>query len=784
MKCCKAYLMLIAAAAALALIMPAFAQDTKEPAKKKEKKKEEVFKVDGKLTAKDPLDTHRAGRHFKVHEYKMTTAKVYVIDLIDPTKSRWDPYLRVEDSKGAILAEHDDIVQGIDQNARIAFSPTKEDTYRIIATSCDAGRTGPYTLTIRPIDRGAAPVAGVQHFDSFQVPVDIGDLSITALPLFGKADNSGQQQDGHGYVEYRFIIENNSETTGHTVKLSIPRHANNFRYGHYLKTLRKTVDVGPGDRAVVSIFQPDLPIMGNDVEVEIDGKPQQQSVSGRVANNRGNRSSMFFGGGRGGLFPTVLLPNDNNFAQKLRDNIFKSAVGVVTKGPTSGSYSSRGGQWQEPGPHYNKMYNYHDIHRFQMSLDHVRGWSTHWLGYSSFDGVALTSDVLAQAPGSVQSALWQYVECGGTLLIIGQAKVPPGWERTKETLPGFVRYYPGFGQCVVATKRHFKTKEIDIASWDPEEWRLVTGMWESYAGAWQQVRTPTEANKEFPIVEGIGIPVRGLFVVMFLFVVLIGPVNIYWLARSKRRLWLLWTVPIFSIITCVLLIGYMIATEGWHGHARVAGITVLDETSQRAATIGWQGYYCPVTPAGGLRFSLDTELTPHLDARGRHSPRRFPHTVEWADEQVLSEGWVNAKVPIHFMTRRSLEKQLFSVNLQKDDDGSLHVVNHLGADIESIQLAAADGQVWAASAILAGAKAKLQPTERKAAGSLDQRSKIFTGLSWPKSMEQMTDRPGPAAFLVPGCYIAVLDESPFLEQGLRQTQSRNLRSVVYGIMKE
>jgi len=272
---------------------------------------------------------------------------------------------------------------------------------------------------------------------------------------------------------------------------------------------------------------------------------------------------------------------------------------------------------------------------------------------------------------------------------------------------------------------------------------------------------------------------------MFLFVILIGPVNVYWLARSKRRLWLLWTVPIFSLITCLLLIGYMVATEGWHGHVRVAAITVLDETSQRAATIGWQGYYCPVTPAGGLRFSVDTELTPHLETRSGHSPRRFPHTVEWADEQVLSEGWVNAKVPIHFMTRRSHEKQLLSVNVQKDDDGSLVAVNRLGADIESFHVATADRTIWtAASGIPAGAKAKLQPAERKAYGHLDQRSKIFTGLSWPKSMEQMVDRPGPAAWLVPGCYIAILEDSPFLEQGLRQTQSRNLRSVVFGIMKE
>jgi hypothetical protein len=42
----------------------------------------------------------------------------------------------------------------------------------------------------------------------------------------------------------------------------------------------------------------------------------------------------------------------------------------------------------------------------------------------------------------------------------------------------------------------------------------------------------------------------------------------------------------------------------------------------------------------------------------------------------------------------------------------------------------------------------------------------------------------PADYLRPGTYLAVIDDSPFLDQGLRRTQSRRARSIVFGIMKE
>src|SRR5205823_12860439 len=94
----------------------------------------------------------------------------------------------------------------------------------------------------------------------------------------------------------------------------------------------------------------------------------------------------------------------------------------------------------------------------------------------------------------------------------------------------------------------------------------------------------------------------------------IGPVNISLLSRWKRRIWLLWTVPLLSGFTVLAVFGYMLLSEGWSRHLRIETITVLDESTLRAATVGWTAFYSPVTPGDGLHFSYDTEVTLQGDA--------------------------------------------------------------------------------------------------------------------------------------------------------------------------
>ncbi|MCS7046576.1 MAG: hypothetical protein NZO58_09495, partial [Gemmataceae bacterium] len=522
-----------------------------------------------------------------------------------------------------------------------------------------------------------------------------------------------------------------------------------FAFGPYVQSLRKTVEVGPRGSATLALLQPDLQIpFGNDADVEVDGYRLDGRLSLEFARNRGTRTAA-------GHF----------FGRKKAPNLF-TAVSILTTNKTGAAFAGAFAKFSV-GSIYQPL--------CQPGPEDWGRWPDLWLGYSSFDGIMLDAEDFQGAPAEVQAAMIQYVECGGALLLMGNAKVPESWKRTAVAEPPLTAYYAGYGVCVVST--------TPFSAWEPNHYRKVTDTWATARNYPSQVTSPWTANNAFPVLADVSVPVRGLFILMVLFAILIGPVNVLWLSRIKRRIWMIGTVPALSFFTCVALAGYLIVVDGWYGHVRATGITVLDENSQRAATIGWLGYYCPTTPSRGLRFSADMELTPHFAAEhaGRRGlPPQQPCSIDWNNGQHLTNGWISAKVPLHFLVRRG-EKRLERITVRKSDDGTVSAVNGLGVGIQSLYVARTDGVIFAADEIAAGGSATLTKRPDWATGHERTLADVFAG-DWLRAAQQMVSNP--AQHLRRGCYLAVLDEAPFLEVGLSRTQSRNLRTVVYGIMKE
>ena len=59
---------------------------------------------------------------------------------------------------------------------------------------------------------------------------------------------------------------------------------------------------------------------------------------------------------------------------------------------------------------------------------------------------------------------------------------------------------------------------------------------------------------------------------------------------------------------------------------------------------------------------------------------------------------------------------------------------------------------------------------------------IFASDDWIGSIERL--KAEPENFLNSGCYIATLNGSPFIEDGLRKTTEKSCSSIVYGILNE
>jgi tetratricopeptide (TPR) repeat protein len=81
----------------------------------------------------------------RFHPIQMTAGKTYVIDMESP---EFDTFLRLEDDKGKVVAENDDI-SPTNQNSRIVFIARADGAFRIVATSFEQRGAGAYTISVR-----------------------------------------------------------------------------------------------------------------------------------------------------------------------------------------------------------------------------------------------------------------------------------------------------------------------------------------------------------------------------------------------------------------------------------------------------------------------------------------------------------------------------------------------------------------------------------------------------------------------------------------------------------
>ena len=659
----------------------------------------------------------------------------------------------------------------------------------------------------------------------------------------------------HGYAEYRIGISNRSPDKSHQVTLILPKNS----YGHsgeYVREMTRSVVVGPSATVHVSLLQPPMSMWGNGMAVAIDGKMQPEAVPLHPAQHGRNVYVRHVpGGGRGrphvgfsSLSLQILI------SQNVDVTDLHAHAGVIL-----GPLASRGG-YSLPSSGFSPSSGSRSK-PFYETIDlgfPVSAWSTSWLGFSCYDGIVVTGDDIRTMPPDVQSAIWRYVECGGALLVLGGGELPQNWkleESLKSELStesaGIAAYDVGFGQCIVSP-------EMDMKGLNQDQWRTIVGSWMQTALPWRWEDGIEEGNTLFPVVSSLGIPVRGLFFLMVLFAVAIGPVNLIVLSRKKRRIWMLWTAPVISVITCLAVFTYATFGEGWNRHVRTEGLTILDERVHRATTIGWTAFYSALTPSEGLHFGYETEVTPLVHSMTTNVGR----TVDWTHDQHLASGWVTARVPAHFMVRKG-ETRRERVTVRRETDTHLSIVNGLGADISQFWLADKDGAIYSATNIPAGTEAVLTPFEKtgidgsdelflfeasvplaiqeldkgniaerfreemlrrgvllseEVTVSIKQRGReweiadrllgrsyliktsrhngplqiyddkrtslraIFASYNWIKNMEHLNINP--QKYLRPGCYIATLEATPFIEEGLRDVTEKRYSSIVYGILAD
>jgi len=524
----------------------------------------------------------------------------------------------------------------------------------------------------------------------------------------------------HGYVEYRFQVHNRSSQEAHQVRVTLPAQSHGVAG---LGAVSRSAVVGPGSTVVLSLFQPPVALYGYNAAVRVDGA-RAPTVGINIPKHG----------------PEGTWPGAEDQVQVLTSHGARDALTALNDDDAVTATRTRGA---------------------------AAGWSANWLGYTRYDGLILTGAEAAGMPPAVRTALEQYVEAGGVVLVLGPDRAPAGFLGLNE--PDADHKGRIFG--VVLAARDWNQPGIRSAFA-----RAV----QASAKPFQQIRSIPEAHAQFPVVENLSIPVRGMLLLMFGFVVVIGPVNLILLHRLRRRLLLFVTTPAASLLTCGLVFAYALFSEGISPKYRQMSLTILDEPNHRATTIGWLAYYAPLSPRGGLHFSYHTEVTPQFGYGNRYgmsgSSGAPAVNVDWTDGQHLTGGWLRPRIPLHLRLRKS-EPRRERLKVHRDASG-LTVVNGLGADIRRITLADADGRLYVGEAIAAGGEAGLAPQHGKAGGG--SLRTLFQN-AWEDAIPALQTNPVP--YLKAGTYVATLDGSPFAEHGLDGAVPTRCLTVVYGILE-
>lgn len=573
----------------------------------------------------------------------------------------------------------------------------------------------------------------------------------------------------HGYAEVWVRVKNHSDQTAHAVRLTFPRSS--YAPGtDYLRGVTRSVTVEPGKVARVALAYPErLQVVGSGLGVAVDGREQEETIplgssSRGYGSPRGTFSMTIGSGPYTGPQALVLYSRevDTNFPDWVTEGIRRNMM-----------RAAGGGGFVLNAP------------EFVRADQPAAGWSPNWLGYSRYDGVVVTAADLRAMPAEVRTALGQYVECGGSLLVLGADGPLPGkWAMARVgQLPLARAASAGFGDCLVSDT-------ANLSRMVPDTTTAITGSWGRTMEGGKRDHTPADAHRLFPVIDDVGVPVKGLLVLMFVFAVVIGPVNLFVLARRKRKLWQFWTVPLVSLVTCLGVFAYMALTEGWAGRTRAEGFTILDENTRRAATIGWTGYYTPLMSGGGLHFSPDTEVSYQngeelagypYGYRPRQRSGSSALTIDWTGDQHLASGWITPRVPSHFAVRKG-ESRRERVTITRGADGRPEAVNGLGADLTELWYADEKGTLYRAANVPAGGRAALDPTPRPAPpGGIATLRDVYAG-EWANVFDRAKTA-GPA--LLPArTYLAVMDAAPFLDDALPRASVRKTRSVVLGILRE
>ena len=468
----------------------------------------------------------------------------------------------------------------------------------------------------------------------------------------------------------------------------------------------------------------------------------------------------------------------------------------ITANDTDKLFKDPGLDWSERG-NYNVCY-------FESNLDMM---DKDWIAYYQYIALIFHERTYKEMPQAVREAILEYVKAGGTLIILGNIDLPTGFwsgrfENVKNTSSGVRAINTvGFGRILLCYSDLFdnikktpqstsssssyrygssrkeekkpEVKEISTGKYIPKdilhEFNLQKSMKQN------DLKVESYFNDQYKAMTSVSL----LIVLVFVFALLIGPVNFYFLNLYKKRILIFVSVPLIAAVCCSIIFLYFLLFEYGRLDIYRQSFVLLDENTNTSVVFGGELIISGKAMNEPLSFPINSIVGTNKGRYARESASMVKG-IKLDKTQNLTYNWIKAKEPFVYSIV-SIKQDRSRVEFNSNGS-NIEVLNGLGADIRVIFYRDEYEKVYQGSNIKAGSKASISKSSnsyRMNPGSIDLFN-FFKNYDKPVDSAESFVRN-----LRAGEYIAVLKKDPFLKQNLdRKADIHEMGCFVYGKVKK
>ncbi|MGM0598557.1 MAG: hypothetical protein ACQETH_01955 [Candidatus Rifleibacteriota bacterium] len=544
------------------------------------------------------------------------------------------------------------------------------------------------------------------------VGIDLKGVNVSAVPGFELNRNM------YGYKSFRVRVVNSSSVQ-HEIELIMSSRYSSSE----LKQVTRKFIIAANETRNESIFFPMLGFNTNGLEVKVDGLSASDKLFGYTNFHRN-----YYGD------ETALVDN------KIPVSKFKS------------------------------IFNRLEMKQFEGD---VTQYNDNWLAYTPFSLLLFYSTTLKQMPSSAQNAVFNYLRLGGEMILFGDIQLPsdfkPDYDLPNPSkIENLKAYQAGFGKLITVPEDFLKTVATSSA--------VGTSLFPELGGSpLRYVANSKDPFNKFKKSELETVSAKLLMILIYAFALIIGPVNVYVLHKTGKKIWVFFTVPVVSLICCLLILGYYMLFERSTLLIKKDSLTFLDERYNRALTLGSLAVFSSANRPSGFNFTFDTEVTQMK--RRSYRNRDGNKFIKIDGTQHFADGWIRPKIPLYLHLRK-MQTSRERLEIEKVN-GGYKALNGLGAKIKDVHVKTADGGYYSCKNLAAGQTGTLQPETMAKASWVEDLPEIYQK-GWQKMAEQIINNP--SSFLQKGMYVAVLDGTPFLNKHSFENEPVHRRSIVIGVM--